>query len=508
MTAAGTGPLRCTLADLDVFSAASHDRTPLHMSATYARATPYGERLLFGVATGLSCLGRLQPRSGYVLTRAVFEFRSAMFVGLEYAVSVCESSPERAVVKVSDGPQVMVVVTATFQPGSSALGDDVMGTSPVQLRTEPAQLQAADLQPGLGVDGVYAPAWDLVRELMKRLNITGRGIGPRQLATFMWCSYLVGMELPGRRGLCSKLTVDFHMQWQGASPELTYLARVRAFDPRFDLLTIDAEVCSGGMALANATIQAFVRAEVPALTPAALARLLPRSELLTGKIALVIGGSRGLGAAMVQSLSLQGCTVLVNFLHSEASARHLQETLGGAPGQVELVQGDASDLEGCRELHCAILRRYGRLDVLVCSACPPLLPLHLNTTTVTRINAYVGQSLALVTVPLATFLTTLAQNSGWAIVLSAQPVPSTLSVAWPHFASAKGAIEGLTQVLAAEYERVSFLLVRPPRMRTELTNTPMSRQGSLAPEHVAIKVVTRLCQSTPADRLEIVEDFS
>jgi NAD(P)-dependent dehydrogenase (short-subunit alcohol dehydrogenase family) len=508
MTAIGTSPLRCSLEDLDFFSAASHDCTPLHMSATYARATPYGERILFGVSSGLICLGQLQQRTGYVLTRAVLEFRRAMFVGIDYAVEVFDSNPEHAIVKVYDGPQVVLVVTATFQPGSSVLLDDVSSSSLVQVRTEPAHFQATDLLPGLKVEGAYAPVWDLVREMMKRLEITDKGIGPRQIATLMWCSYLVGMELPGRRGLCCKLTVDFNTQWHGANTELIYMARVVAFDPRFDLLTIDAEIRSGGILLANADIQAFAREEVPALTPTSVECLLPRSDLLKGKIALVVGGSRGLGAAMVQALSLQGCTVLVNFLQSEASARQLQDTLVDAPGQIELVQGNASDLEWCIELHSEIIRRYGRLDFLVCSACPPLLPLHLNTRTANRINEYVGKSLALVNVPMATFLNTLAQNRGWNIVISAQLTPSTLSVDWPHFASAKGAIEGLTRVMAVEYGKVSFLIVRPPRMRTELTNTPMSRQGSLAPEHVAIKVVMRLCRSTTADRIEIVEFFS
>lgn len=511
MTATKTDIFRCSLEDLDLFSAASHDRTPLHSSNSYARATPYGERIFFGVFGALICLGRLCARPGYILTRAVLEFRHAIFVDIDYVIEAVDHDPEHATVKISDGPQVVSVITATFQPiqsGATCTTDNIRLDTDTSIRTEPANLQGCDLLPGLHVQGLYAPLWQILLSIMEQVELMGKGIHPMQVAALMWGSYLVGMELPGRRGLCYKLTFDFSPQWHDTLTAFTYLAQVVRFDPRFDLLTTRAELHTGNTLLAKATIQAFVRQEAPFPSSPTLESLLPRSQHLTGRVALVIGGSRGLGAAIVQALALQGCTVLVNFLQSKDSAEHLQKNLIDAPGRLELVQGDASSLMWCEQLYMYIVAHHGRLDYLICNACPPLQPLHLHARTANRINEYVNKSVALVSTPMATFLSLLSQNTGWLITISAQMTQSPSLAEWSHFVCAKGAIEGLTRSMAVSYDAMHFLIVRPPKMRTELTNTPIGRQGAIAPELVAARVIQHLCRSLSVEHVDIIENFS
>ncbi|MGC3974616.1 MAG: SDR family NAD(P)-dependent oxidoreductase [Nitrospira sp.] len=103
--------------------------------------------------------------------------------------------------------------------------------------------------------------------------------------------------------------------------------------------------------------------------------LLPESAQLKGKRALIIGGSRGLGAAIAQALVSQGCSVLLNYQHSRAEAEQLRASAGDRSTQLELVQGNAADIEWCLSLRDMILTRYGGLDLLVCNASPPIRPL-------------------------------------------------------------------------------------------------------------------------------------
>jgi acyl dehydratase len=54
--------IRFTPEDLELFSRASHDRNPLHLSDEYARRTPYGGRVVFGVLDGLTAKGSIGAR--------------------------------------------------------------------------------------------------------------------------------------------------------------------------------------------------------------------------------------------------------------------------------------------------------------------------------------------------------------------------------------------------------------------------------------------------------------
>lgn len=73
---------------------------------------------------------------------------------------------------------------------------------------------------------------------------------------------------------------------------------------------------------------------------------------------------------------------------------------------------------------------------------------------------------------------------------------------WPHYVAVKSAIEGLVRVAARQYPEANFLLVRPPRLQTDLTNSPFTRGTAMPPEVAATKIVQRL-QAPAPDRLEV-----
>jgi len=142
----------------------------------------------------------------------------------------------------------------------------------------------------------------------------------------------------------------------------------------------------------------------------------------------------------------------------------------------------------------------------VCSACPPLLPLWLESASTERINDYVLRSVALYSAPLGAFLEPVAARGGWAVVISSSAVQAP-PADWPHYVAAKCAIEGLARVAALEHTGASFLAVRPPRLLTDLTNTPLGRQTALPPERVAAAVVRRLLGAQAPGHVELLEEF-
>jgi 3-oxoacyl-[acyl-carrier protein] reductase len=89
---------------------------------------------------------------------------------------------------------------------------------------------------------------------------------------------------------------------------------------------------------------------------------------LEGKIALVTGGARGIGRAVVKRLVRDGAKVVVNYVaHAEAAAEIVEEVAKGG-GDAWAVRADVSDPVQIRELFEMTMARFGRLDVVVLSA--------------------------------------------------------------------------------------------------------------------------------------------
>jgi 3-oxoacyl-[acyl-carrier protein] reductase len=84
---------------------------------------------------------------------------------------------------------------------------------------------------------------------------------------------------------------------------------------------------------------------------------------LSGKVALVIGSSRGLGRAIAASLHAEGCRVMLNGRDREALERQTRELGANAACAV----ADVTDPAACRELVRETEKRFGRLDILVCN---------------------------------------------------------------------------------------------------------------------------------------------
>ena len=155
----------------------------------------------------------------------------------------------------------------------------------------------------------------------------------------------------------------------------SYELTIQDLDERIDLLHTLGSLFWGGRIYAAAQMWAFVRQDSPTPSLRQITNLAPPSDQLKGKVALVIGGSRGLGAAITQALASQGCAVLVSYHHCKAEAEQIRTSLGDHSSLIELVQGDAADVEWCEAMRQNVLARYGGLDVLVCNASPPIRPL-------------------------------------------------------------------------------------------------------------------------------------
>ncbi|MCR5837327.1 MAG: 3-oxoacyl-[acyl-carrier-protein] reductase [Lachnospiraceae bacterium] len=90
--------------------------------------------------------------------------------------------------------------------------------------------------------------------------------------------------------------------------------------------------------------------------------------MLEGKVAIVTGASRGIGAAIAKKLSKNGATVIVNYCGSAEAAKKVEEEIIDCGGEAVAVKCDVSNYEECKNFIDGIYKEYGQIDILVNNA--------------------------------------------------------------------------------------------------------------------------------------------
>ena len=222
---------------------------------------------------------------------------------------------------------------------------------------------------------------------------------------------------------------------------------------------------------------------------------------LTGKVALVTGGSRGIGRAAALSLGKQGAQVVINYVSNEAAAREVAEQIQAAGGKAEIVQFDVGSSDAAEKAVAEVAKRLGRLDVLVCSAGIAIdgLLLRLKDDDFDRILS-VNLKGAVACARAATKVMMRAKT-GRVIFLSSV-VGEMGNAGQTAYSASKAALLGVTKSLARELASrfITVNAITPGFIDTDMTgalteeqktsinqNIPLGRTGK--PEEVAAAVV-------------------
>ncbi|MBK5540029.1 3-oxoacyl-ACP reductase FabG [Pseudomonas sp. TH05] len=89
---------------------------------------------------------------------------------------------------------------------------------------------------------------------------------------------------------------------------------------------------------------------------------------LNGKVALIQGGSRGIGAAIVKRLAAEGAVVAFTYVSSTAKAEELQNAIIASGGKALAIKADSADAAAIRQAVNHTVETFGRLDILVNNA--------------------------------------------------------------------------------------------------------------------------------------------
>ena len=92
------------------------------------------------------------------------------------------------------------------------------------------------------------------------------------------------------------------------------------------------------------------------------------SKKLAGKVAVVTGASKGIGAGIARELAAQGAAVVVNYASSKEGADQVVNEITARGGKAIAVQGDVAKTDDIERLFAEANKAFGRLDILVNNA--------------------------------------------------------------------------------------------------------------------------------------------
>jgi 3-oxoacyl-[acyl-carrier protein] reductase len=192
---------------------------------------------------------------------------------------------------------------------------------------------------------------------------------------------------------------------------------------------------------------------------------------LTGKVAVVTGASKGIGAGIAKGLAAEGASVVVNYSSSREGADHVVAEIEGKGGKAIAVQGDVSKAADVQRIFAETKKQFGRLDVLVNNAGVYQFAALAEITEEQFHRQFNTNVLGLI---LATQEASKHFGAEGGSVIN---IGSTISRVTPAttavYTATKGAVDAVTHVLAKELgpRKIRVNSINPGVVETEGTHT-------------------------------------
>ncbi|MGA2244503.1 MAG: glucose 1-dehydrogenase [Verrucomicrobiota bacterium] len=218
------------------------------------------------------------------------------------------------------------------------------------------------------------------------------------------------------------------------------------------------------------------------------------TKKLTGKVAVVTGASKGIGAAIAKHLAAEGASVIVNYASSKAGADQVVGEITSAGGTAVAVQGDVARKTDIDRLFAETKKAFGQLDVLVNNAgIYEFAPLEQ----ITEEHFHKQFNLNVLGLLLTTQEALKYFSPAGGSVVNVSSLVSTLAP--PHgsvYSATKGAVDVITASLAKELgaRKIRVNAVRPGLVETEGTRTSGFTSGEFHDQYIQNAPLGRIGQ--------------
>jgi len=223
------------------------------------------------------------------------------------------------------------------------------------------------------------------------------------------------------------------------------------------------------------------------------------SKKLAGKVAIVTGASKGIGAAIAKSLAAQGASIVVNYSSSKADGEKVVREIKKQGGKAIALQANLSKATDIDQLFSKSKKAFGRVDILVNNAgIYEFTPLEK----VTEESFHKQFNLNVLGLLLASQAAAKQFDGEGGSIINISSVVSTLAV--PNgavYSGTKGAVDAITRSLAAE---LGPRKIRVNAIRPGMVNTEGYRSAGIAESDLRKQVEAQ----TPLGRIGQPQDIS
>lgn len=194
-------------------------------------------------------------------------------------------------------------------------------------------------------------------------------------------------------------------------------------------------------------------------------------KLLDGKVALVTGGSRGIGAAIVKRFAEQGANVAFTYRSSAEQANALAESLSTDGVTVKAYQSDASSFEASEQLVKEVLADFSKVDILVNNAGITRDTLMLRMTE-QQWDDVIQTNLKSIFNLTKHLVRPMMKNRGGSIINMSSIVGMTGNAGQANYAASKAGIFGFTKSIAKEMgsRNIRCNAIAPGFIETDMTD--------------------------------------
>lgn len=222
------------------------------------------------------------------------------------------------------------------------------------------------------------------------------------------------------------------------------------------------------------------------------------SKKLEGKVAVVTGASKGIGAEIARQLAAEGAAVVVNYASSKAGADKVVADITGKGGKAVAVGGDVSKKADAEGIIAAAVANYGRLDILVNnSGVYEFAPLEA----VTEESFHRMFNINVLGLLLTTQAAVKHLGGGGSVINIGSGVSRITPPNTAMYTATKGAVDAITGVLAKE--------LGPKGVRVNSINPGMvETEGTVSGSFIGSDFEKELVKQTPLGRTGRVGDIA
>jgi acyl dehydratase/NAD(P)-dependent dehydrogenase (short-subunit alcohol dehydrogenase family) len=325
-------------ADQDLFARLSGDANPMHMDPVAARRTQAGAPVVHGIRSLLWSLDTLIA-GGHIaqpIASLDVQFQKFIYVGSEATLRIVRETATGLQAELAGGGLRTTVIKIGFAPAASQETASLC-TQAIPPLSAPIELDVADLPRRSG----FLPG-SVEKPIARLFPHAAEHLGAPCVEAIARLSTLVGMVCPGLHSIFSGLSIGITRTPSEEANGLSF--QVTNVDERFRMAEI--AVRGGGI---FGTVTAFVR-QPPIAQPSVreLARMVSEQEF-SGVTALIVGGSRGLGALTAKAIVAGGGRVVITYVAGEIEAREIAREIG--PDACRVMRYDARE-DAAPQLAC------------------------------------------------------------------------------------------------------------------------------------------------------------